>query len=553
MKICCKDINYSFDNNPNFNEARNIAVETVKEMYEDNKRFELEEADEMLKDGDISDLSEYDFSYAEPFDEKNYALKISELTNKYMRNFTDVPKDVVIETDAEKIKDIDESEVKRAIAEKYGVEVVNIRNIDKASSRDILSQETYDSVGKMLQSSDYQTFLNLKSQMENYSFRNIAMIYGQKPDAQAVKGFGAWSKELNRSIIKGEHALKIWCPAFKTLKTEEDVDKFIKDNSWKYASQDAADKDKERMMEAIEKNGFTKEIYAFTEGKVFDISQTVSRDPENDVIEAILHIPKPLNVESANYNDVVQALEKTFDNGQTVGGRDGVPEQERIYNAVLNYADKTLSEKPESIDGIKSAVPLKGDIHNLEAIAAASLICKHIGIESDSKTAYEMTGIFQKASSSKDVYTEGKRGMFEKAFDRGSKLAAQFNKTFDKELGYDVEALRKAAMEEVKAKAESNKDKYVFFKATKLLKAEQWEKDGTLFTVGQNEKSGTFYAKATDIKNNSDIYIRDENKAIMKFSQQPSQKEIETLAEKQAEKNHGNENKKAKKKTEVER
>lgn len=553
MKICCKDINYSFDNNPNFNEARNIAVETVKEMYEDNKRFEVEEAEEMLKDGDISDLSEYDFSYAEPFDEKNYALKISELTNKYMRNFTDVPKDVVIETDAEKIKDIDESEVKRTIAEKYGVEVVNIRNIDKASSRDILSQETYDSVGKMLQSSDYQTFLNLKSQMENYSFRNIAMIYGQKPDAQAVKGFGAWSKELNRSIIKGEHALKIWCPAFKTLKTEEDVDKFIKDNPWKYASQDAADKDKERMMEAIEKNGFTKEIYAFTEGKVFDISQTVSRDPENDVIEAILHIPKPLNIESANYNDVVQALEKTFDNGQTVGGRDGIPEQERIYNAVLNYADKTLSEKPESIDGIKSAVPLKGDIHNLEAIAAASLICKHIGIESDSKTAYEMTGIFQKASSSKDVYTEGKRGMFEKAFDRGSKLAAQFNKAFDKELGYDVEALRKAAIEEVKAKAESNKDKYVFFKATKLLKADQWEKDGTLFTVGQNEKSGTFYAKATDIKNNSDIYIRDENKAIMKFSQQPSQKEIETLAEKQAEKNHGNENQKAKKKTEVER
>lgn len=68
MKTCCKDINYSFDDNPNCKEARNIAVETVREMYEDNKRFEQEEAEEMLKDGDISDLSEYDFSYAEPFD-----------------------------------------------------------------------------------------------------------------------------------------------------------------------------------------------------------------------------------------------------------------------------------------------------------------------------------------------------------------------------------------------------------------------------------------------------------------------------------------------------
>ncbi len=553
MKICCKDINYSFDDNPNCKEARNIAVETVKEMYEDNKRFEQEEAEEMLKDGDISDLSEYDFSYAEPFDEKRYALKISELTNKYMRNFTDVPKDVVLDVDAEKIKDIDESELKRTISEKYGVEVVNIRNIDKASTRDTLSQETYNSVGKMLQSSDYQTFLNLKSSMENYSFRNIAMIYGQKPDAQAVKGFGAWSKELNRSIIKGEHALKIWCPAFKTLKTEEDVDKFIKDNAWKYASQEAAEKSKEKMLEEIEKNGFTKEIYAFTEGKVFDISQTVSRDPENDNIEAILHIPKPLNSEFANYGDVVQTLEKTFGSSIRVNGKNDTSEQERIYDAVLRYSDQILSQQPESVDGIKSSTPLKGDIHKLETVAAASLICKHIGVESDSKTAYEMTDIFQKAGTSKEAYTEGKRGMFEKAFDRGSKLAAQFNKSFDKELGYDVEALRKAALAEVKAKAESNKDKYVLFRSTKLLKTDQWEKDGTRFTVGQNEKSGNFYAKATDIKNKSDIYIRDSSNAIMKFSQQPSHKEIEKLAEKQAEKNQGNENKKVKKKTEVER
>lgn len=371
--------------------------------------------------------------------------------------------------------------------------------------------------------------------MENYSLRNIAMIYGQKPDAQVVKGFGAWSKELNRSIIKGEHALKIWCPAFKTLKTEEDVDKFIKDNAWKYASQEAAEKSKEKMLEEIEKNGFTKEIYAFAEGKVFDISQTVSRDPEND------------------NGDVVQALEKTFGSSIRGNGKDDTSEQERIYDAVLRYSDKILSQQPESVDGIKSSTPLKGDIHKLETIAAVSLICKHIGIESDSKTAYEMTDIFQKAGKSKESYTEGKRGMFEKAFDRGSKLAAQFNKSFDKELGYDVEALRKAALAEVKAKAESSKDKYVLFRTTKLLKTDQWEKDGTQFTVGQNEKSGNFYAKATDIKNKSDIYIRDSSNAIMKFSQQPSHKEIEKLAEKQAEKNQGNENKKVKKKTEVER
>lgn len=549
MKICCKDINYSFDNHPQYSDVRNTAVETVKEMYEDNKRFEQEEAEEMLKDGDINDLSEYDFSYTEPFDESRYAAKISDLTNQYMRNVTDVPKDAVFEIDVEKVKDVDESEVKRMISEKYGVSVNNIRNIDKATNREIMAQETYDNVGKMLESNDYQTFLNLKSSIENYSFRNIAMIYGQKPDAQAVKGFSAWSKELNRTIIKGEHALKIWCPSFKTLKTEEDVDRFIKDNSWKYTSQASKDKDKDRMIEEIEKNGYVKEIIGYTQGNVFDISQTASRDPEHDNIEAILHIGKPLDSELANYNDVAKALENAFSGTIRISNNKDISEQERLYTAVSSYSDKVLSERPESVDGIKSATPLKGDMHKLEVLVAASLISKHIGIESDSKTAYEMTKIFSNPAS-KEYITEGKRGMFEKAFERGSKLSAQFDKTFDKELGYDIEALRKAALDAVKAEAEADSQKYVYFGRTKCIEADQWETKNTKYIIGQNPNSGVYYVKTTDLESKKGDYIRSSDGKPEKFSDMPSRADIESRNE--PVKDNTKENKKSKQKTGIE-
>jgi hypothetical protein len=65
---------------------------------------------------------------------------------------------------------------------------------------------------------------DLKTQavFHRYSFSNICLILNQCPDASKVAGFGTW-KKLNRSVKKGEKAIKIIAPA--TRKDTEDPDK----------------------------------------------------------------------------------------------------------------------------------------------------------------------------------------------------------------------------------------------------------------------------------------------------------------------------------------
>ena len=157
-----------------------------------------------------------------------------------------------------------------------------------------------------------------------------------------------------------------------------------------------------------------------------------------------------------------------------------------------------------------------------------------------------MTKIFGNTDS-KELITEGKRGMFEKAFERGSKLAAQFDKAFDKELGYDIEALRKAALDAVKAAAEADNKKYIYFGKTKCVEADQWETKNTKYVIGQAPKSGVYYVKTIDLESKKSDYIRNSDGKPEKFSDMPSRAAIESRNE--PAKNNTNENKQSKQKT----
>lgn len=61
-------------------------------------------------------------------------------------------------------------------------------------------------------------YLDVMSKFSKYSFRNMLLIFSQMPDATRVMGFHSW-KQLQRSVKKGEKAIRIWAPM--NIKNEE--------------------------------------------------------------------------------------------------------------------------------------------------------------------------------------------------------------------------------------------------------------------------------------------------------------------------------------------
>jgi hypothetical protein len=69
-----------------------------------------------------------------------------------------------------------------------------------------------------------QDFLNWKDKFKHdygyYSFRNLALIFFQKPDATDVKGFHNWIK-AGRAVRKGEKGLMILVPIWSNKNKSE--------------------------------------------------------------------------------------------------------------------------------------------------------------------------------------------------------------------------------------------------------------------------------------------------------------------------------------------
>lgn len=70
---------------------------------------------------------------------------------------------------------------------------------------------------KMKSSEEYIRYLEFMGRFHAYSARNCLLILMQKPDATRCASFTAW-KKMGRHVIKGEHQIKILCPAPRTKK-----------------------------------------------------------------------------------------------------------------------------------------------------------------------------------------------------------------------------------------------------------------------------------------------------------------------------------------------
>lgn len=110
-------------------------------------------------------------------------------------------------------------------------------------------------------SDKYNDYLNVMSKFHHYSFRNTLLILMQKPDAEHIAGYGAWQKNFNRQVRKGEKGIRIIAPS--PYKMQKEVEKINPKTQKPYM------KNGKPVMEQVE---ITVPAYKVT--TVFDVSQT---------------------------------------------------------------------------------------------------------------------------------------------------------------------------------------------------------------------------------------------------------------------------------------
>lgn len=565
-QIVVKDIHFSFEQNDTYKIAEGVAEEKIREEYQDEQDFCKEEYEQLLADGDIQDMNEYrayldlapdEVDYTKPFDENkdhpDIQRQIREQTAKYMLNIYDLPKETVVELDDTAVdskgRGASISAVLSAIDKQFGIDGVKATGYEAAKpaeKKDLITQQAYESVKDMMNSKEYQTFLQLRSSLQKYSHNNICLIYAQKPDAKAVMGFNAW-KKLDRHVDSGQHGIAIWQPCTGVKKSEKAIDDYIDKQKALFpkfykvmpdGTCPEADKLKDKLMKELNDKGQAEVDFGFKLGSTFDISQTVPNDPTKDNLQDIINLNKPLEADLANYDEVLKSMQDaaTLAPFNIISNHKG--QQEDIFEALLSYADNVLANKPESVIGIKSATPLEGDMHKIETVMTAYMISEHIGIETGDKAGLKLAEIFDKGTLSKQQITVGKREMFMQAFDRAAKLSDMFVKEFDKSFGIDIEAQREAVKKEVEeraAKAEAEKqaykDSHTKFGRTEMFIADQWKDDKTEFTVGKNEKTNVYFVRA--VENKKTEFINGDNGKPMRFSDQPDRDTVKLLFENQ--------------------
>ncbi len=70
---------------------------------------------------------------------------------------------------------------------------------------------------KLTDSDQFKKYLNTLAKFHHYSARNIDLIYAQNPQATQVAGFKQWQTAFNRTVNRGEKAIRIAAPIIKKL------------------------------------------------------------------------------------------------------------------------------------------------------------------------------------------------------------------------------------------------------------------------------------------------------------------------------------------------
>jgi hypothetical protein len=434
------NVEFEFDKTtPEYQKALTLADEYAKELYEDEYEFYVDEMADLVVKGLVESREEYKRIYGampETYEEAapNYADRRDKKAAEYLKNYYDIPQRILISVDAQTAEQPPEllaEYIKERVSDEYKMPVKSLG--EKATIRfaEYSKKLSYDAVRSMTESKDFQKFLEMQGHLSRYSYSNITAIFYQNKDATIVYGKKSW-EDLGREVKDFWRAKKLWisAPNMRLLKTEESINKFF--DKWNADTPNKRREIEEKRALAIKELKENGKPYQTIEGYkpsyVFDISSTVSKDPEHDNLDKILRDSEPVTFEK-NSKVIIKALNETFvalDRKDIRLGKDA--DAETVYNSLMDYADRLLSTNPESILGIRSREVLKKEEHKIEVLFAVNGICSQLGVDCKEKIAVALSKAFTKVQSD---MVKSRMEVFETTYNRGHQLAAQFMKSYE--------------------------------------------------------------------------------------------------------------------------
>ncbi|MBR2810669.1 MAG: ImmA/IrrE family metallo-endopeptidase [Solobacterium sp.] len=87
---------------------------------------------------------------------------------------------------------------------------------------DDIMRDLEQGVAAVFESDAYRDYLASLARFHNYSLNNSLLIFRQKPEATLVAAYGTWRKDFQRSVRRGEKAIRIIAPVFRRRDEEDE-------------------------------------------------------------------------------------------------------------------------------------------------------------------------------------------------------------------------------------------------------------------------------------------------------------------------------------------
>ena len=441
MEVFVKKIVYDFKNHKDFEKVCECAYEHLQEQYTINQKQELADIQSQIDDGFIDSIEEADRKYNLTFDDyaktKTFNYRRMELINDFMREYLNLPKSALVDVPAVDMSGVSLVGVKRALFDKFGIEADSCE-YNKPSLKDIMTAKTDSMVNDMITKDGFSEFIKLKARISNYSIMNTLLVYAQMPDATIVMGAKEWQNHGRKVTAELKDAIAITYCGKKDLKSKTEIKEYA-DYCAKIYHWDAKHKENyiKKCLDMLDKNKVVQVGKFFGTTYVYDVSQTEVIDKSKDDIKLFVDRLNSLNSSLDDYDNKMLALSKAYGSGAPAFNS-SLPESRQVYEQAVAFCDKYLTEKPESINGIKSFEVLDGNFHKLETLVAASAISTHAGVDCSQQASLDIANIIsaQKMDISKESFATcmNQKSLFEKSFDRGFKLAKTIIEKYDKAL-----------------------------------------------------------------------------------------------------------------------
>ena len=245
-----------------------------------------------------------------------------------------------------------------------------VSEIINAKDTKALAAKMKEGVRDYFKSDTYKKYLVTMSQFHHYSPRNIQLILAQNPEATHVASFKKWKDDFDRSVNKGEKALRVLAPM--TVKVKDPKTKEV----------------------LLDDNGNERTRTYFKMVPVFDVSQTTGKELPKTVYdlegtyEDYGNLYKSAKaVSEANGVPIQfkenlggpQGLYSRQDNTITI--LKGMSEQQTLKTIFHEMAHSELHNVEKLLE-----TPLKRSTRELQAESVAFVVASHYGLDTSDYT-----------------------------------------------------------------------------------------------------------------------------------------------------------------------